>query len=122
VLTPNSGPSGITAGADGALWFTEIYSNGKIGRITTEGAVSEYSPPTLNGTPYWITTGPDGALWFAEYTADKIGQIVFPTAVLSTNPESGSPGTSFTRTGSGFAPGESVISMPTALASICWVR
>ncbi|MGH7047975.1 MAG: virginiamycin B lyase family protein [Stellaceae bacterium] len=32
--TPNSGPYAITAGPDGAMWFTEADS-GKIGRITT---------------------------------------------------------------------------------------
>ena len=32
--TTNSGPNGITAGPDGNLRFTELYSN-KIGRITT---------------------------------------------------------------------------------------
>lgn len=30
--TPNSEPSGITAGPDGALWFTEFDGN-KIGRV-----------------------------------------------------------------------------------------
>jgi virginiamycin B lyase len=61
VPTPNSGPNGITAGPDGAIWFTESFT-GKIGRITTRGAITEY--PTkmccLNG----IAAGPDGALWF----------------------------------------------------------
>jgi hypothetical protein len=40
--TPNSGPSGITAGPDGALWFSEETGN-KIGRITT--ALGEPPPP-----------------------------------------------------------------------------
>ena len=54
---------GITAGPDGALWFTD-YDNA-IGRITTAGAVTLYPGPT--GPSYAITTGPDGALWFTEY-------------------------------------------------------
>ncbi len=32
--TPNSGPSGITSGADRSVWFTEA-SASRIGRITT---------------------------------------------------------------------------------------
>jgi streptogramin lyase len=36
IPTANSGPNGITAGPDGALWFTEAAAN-KIGRITTAG-------------------------------------------------------------------------------------
>jgi virginiamycin B lyase len=60
----------ITAGPDGALWFTETDS-GKIGRMTTSGAVTEYTiPPTtsvpagVSAAPSGITSGPDGALWF----------------------------------------------------------
>jgi len=43
--TAPSGPQSITAGPDGALWFTENGGN-KIGRITTAGAVTEYTVPT----------------------------------------------------------------------------
>jgi len=62
---------GITAGPDGALWFTEQNVQ-KIGRITTTGVITEYPTPAA---PYAITTGPDGALWFTEYGSDKIGRI-----------------------------------------------
>ena len=66
IPTPGSQPNGITAGPDGALWFTET-AGSKIGRITTTGAITEFPVPTpgplsLGG----ITAGPDGALWFAE--------------------------------------------------------
>jgi uncharacterized protein (TIGR03437 family) len=52
-------PQGITAGPDGALWFTEGTG---IGRITTSGSVTQYSV----GQPvnHTIVPGPDGALWF----------------------------------------------------------
>jgi len=66
----NIAPQGITAGPDGALWFTE-YDN--IGRITTAGVITEYN--VLNGgSPFWITAGPDGALWFTQ-GVEKIGRI-----------------------------------------------
>jgi len=84
VLTPVTLPSstttlplgvGITSGPDGALWFTES-SAGKIGRITTSGAVTEYASGVSSGAqPYGITTGPDGALWFTENGTSKIGRI-----------------------------------------------
>lgn len=64
----------IAAGPDGAIWFTESDDN-KIGRITTDGIVSEYSIPTPNSYPRGITAGPDGALWFAESFGNKIGRI-----------------------------------------------
>src|SRR5438309_4301981 len=69
----NSYPNHITAGPDGALWFTEL--GGNIGRITTEGTFTEYPVPTPNSAPYAITSGPDGNLWFTEYGANKIGRI-----------------------------------------------
>jgi len=61
VPTPNSFASAITAGPDGAMWFTEGAA-GKIGRITTTGTITEF-PISAACEPYDITTGPDGALW-----------------------------------------------------------
>ncbi|HEV8414592.1 MAG TPA: CHAP domain-containing protein [Bryobacteraceae bacterium] len=82
---PNSGANGgITVGPDGALWFTEWFggfSNDRIGRLSTMGALIEYPVPSLNAFPLTITVGPDGALWFTEYTANKIGRITTNGAV-----------------------------------------
>src|SRR6202167_3482311 len=74
VSTPNTSMGGITAGPDGALWFTEGDAD-KIGRITTMGVVTEYAVPTLGSDPYDISSGPDGALWFTEHYGYKIGRI-----------------------------------------------
>ena len=61
-LSGITGASGITSGPDGALWFTEAYTN-KVGRITTTGSLSEFSIlPCVN--PASIVVGPDAALWF----------------------------------------------------------
>src|SRR5258708_23369538 len=59
---------GITAGPDGALWFT---ANDTIGRMSTHGIVTMYpaSPPSLT---YGITTGPDGALWITYHCASRV--------------------------------------------------
>jgi virginiamycin B lyase len=82
---PGGPPQGITAGPDGALWFT-VLSNSpfplevKIGRITTGATISEYPDTscanlyrsvsclyqTVQDTEFAITAGPDGALWFTE--------------------------------------------------------
>ncbi len=70
----NSKPWNITAGPDGALWFTELDAN-RIGRITTSGAITEYTVPTANAGPYGIAAGPDNALWFTETNVSKIGRI-----------------------------------------------
>ena len=51
-------------------------SSNTIGRVTTDGAVTEYPIPTPNSDPQGIGTGPDGALWFTESgTPGKIGRI-----------------------------------------------
>ena len=54
--TAFSGPLGITAGPDGALWFTEAGTGGtsKIGRITTAGAITEFPLPTAFSSPQEI--------------------------------------------------------------------
>ena len=92
VPTALSGPNDITAGPDGALWFTESAGN-KIGRITITGAVTEFPIPTANSEPYGITAGPDGALWFVEYQGHKIGRITttgtiteYPTPTANSGP------------------------------------
>jgi len=74
-------PQGITAGPDGALWFTNSSGN-SIGRITTAGVVTNYTDPSIYG-PRGITAGPDGALWFTNYLGDSIGRIT--TAGVVTN-------------------------------------
>jgi virginiamycin B lyase len=68
-------PTDITAGPDGALWFTltnAAYAS--IGRITPDGVFTEFLIPTALSNPRQITAGPDGALWFTE-AAGKIGRI-----------------------------------------------
>jgi virginiamycin B lyase len=86
VLTADSRPLGITVGPDGALWFVEHFGN-KVGRITTEGTVTEFDIPTgtpgplTSSMPDAIVTGPDGALWFTEIRGNKIGRITTEGAI-----------------------------------------
>ena len=73
IPTANSAPWSITSGSDGALWFTESAA-GKIGRVTSSGAFTEYTIPG-GRDPGYIAAGSDGALWFTEYYANTIGRI-----------------------------------------------
>src|SRR5260370_6407306 len=66
VPTANSGPTGITTGPDGELWFTEFAAN-KIGH-TTVGGIAEFPASFSGAYPSDITSGPDGALWYTELT------------------------------------------------------
>jgi virginiamycin B lyase len=85
VPTAGADPLGITAGPDGALWFTEP-STGRIGRITTAGVVTEFPLPE-GSRPGAIVTGPDGALWFTD--AGRIGRITTSGAVANFPVENG---------------------------------
>jgi virginiamycin B lyase len=74
IPTNLSQPWGIVAGPDGALWFTE-YGAGKIGRVTTAGAFTEYTVPTPNAKPQGLAFAADGKLWFVESGTNRIGRI-----------------------------------------------
>ena len=65
-------PFDITAGPDGAMWFTNYTS---IGRISSNGTVTTYPLPNQGKEAGRITSGPDGALWFTEGYPDAIGRI-----------------------------------------------
>lgn len=78
-------PEGITAGPDGALWFTEKAGNA-IGRITVNGKVTEYAlhqkiDPAVGG-PQCIVNGP-GGLWFTDYT----NRVTSPTSIGRITPQ-----------------------------------
>jgi streptogramin lyase len=88
-LTPNSRPTGIAAGSDGALWFTESASPGRIGRITTDGDVTEYSDGlTPDRAPWMIAPGPDGNMWFTENAnPGALARISLPPRLLESRLE-----------------------------------
>jgi uncharacterized repeat protein (TIGR02543 family) len=102
--------SGITAGHDGNLWFSEPDLN-KIGRITPDGVtITEFIIPTANSDSENIRPGPDRNLWFSERTGNKIARITpagviteFPIPTANSDPETvvaGSDGNLwFTETG-----------------------
>jgi hypothetical protein len=64
-------PGWITAGPDGAIWFT--VSDG-IARMTPSGAISLVWSKT--NYPYAVTTGPDGNLWFTALYSDEVGRLI----------------------------------------------
>jgi virginiamycin B lyase len=80
----------ITAGPDGALWFTTFNDN-VIGRISTNDDITRFTDPNSNH-PRSITAGPDGALCFTTFYRNAIGRVttagVFATF---TNPEINNP-------------------------------
>ena len=57
------------------MWFTEAAGR-RIGRITPEGAVTEFPVNSPHNGPLDdILIGPDGNLWFTETTGGSVGRI-----------------------------------------------
>jgi virginiamycin B lyase len=81
----------IIAGSDGALWFAD--GNQLMGRITTGGAVTEYS---VGVQPDGLTKGPDGAIWFTSANSDQIGEITPSGLVTLFNLPTGTRGAGIT--------------------------
>jgi streptogramin lyase len=67
------GVSDMTVGPDGNYWFTETNAN-KIGKLTPQGALTEYQLPQGRCTyPTGITAGSDNNIWFVETTEQNTG-------------------------------------------------
>src|SRR5580658_9885434 len=66
-------PDAITAGPDGALWFTN-WNYSSVERITTSGVLTNYPDPNAAG-PWNIVVGSDGALWFTNVVNNVIARI-----------------------------------------------
>jgi virginiamycin B lyase len=88
-------PADIVVGPDHALWFTESGVD-RIGRITTDGTITEFQTPTANSSPLGLTVGSDHNLWFIESGANDIGRITpagtiteFPLANLDVSNSDG---------------------------------
>ena len=78
-----SDPWGIAAGPDGNMWFT-LRTGGKIGRMTTAGAVSLIDLPDSAMRPQDIAAGPDGNMWFTEL-GGRIGRVTMAGVVTMFN-------------------------------------
>ena len=71
--TTSSYLTGSAPGPDGNMWYSSR-SGGKIGKMTPNGTVTEYTPPSSDDSPS-ITAGPDGNMWFTEFNQDKVGKV-----------------------------------------------
>ena len=75
VPTPDGGPYGITAGPDGALWFTEMNSRPHRPDHPRRGDHRVPAPRRRARSRRRSRAGPDGALWFTLNQANAIGRI-----------------------------------------------
>jgi streptogramin lyase len=85
---PGHLPAFIAPGPDGNLWFTEFAADvHKLGRVTTDGTITEFPLPGDVTNSVGVTTGSDGNLWVTQgdagdvLTVDTSGQVLhtYPT-------------------------------------------
>ena len=77
-MPAGSMPRAIAAGPDGNLWYA---GDGRIGRLTTGGQVTEFPVNGLRATG--IAAGPDGALWAP---AGSVVARITPQGAVSLHP------------------------------------
>ncbi len=85
------GPTWITSGADGALWFT---AEGRLGRLTRDGHVTAYELPWQPRYFPGLGATRDGSIWFATANFPQLGRIT-PTGSVEFS--SAQPGSSVWR-------------------------
>jgi virginiamycin B lyase len=61
-------------GQNGDQWFTSFRDDGPIGRVTKDGVLSKFYPPT-KGKPQRLQVDSDGTVWFSERRGNKIGRF-----------------------------------------------
>ena len=72
-VTTSRSPWAITAGADGALWFTETASPGYIGRMTVAGTLTdERQAMSTASMPEGICSGPQGFVTYIDTSGNRI--------------------------------------------------
>jgi virginiamycin B lyase len=78
-------PSHLTSGPDGALWFSQPWSNdatqSSLGRFTTSGAYREWSLNTPTAAVGGLAGGADGNLWLSQ--TSRITRVALPGGLVS---------------------------------------
>ncbi|MCW2912808.1 MAG: putative antibiotic hydrolase, partial [Actinomycetia bacterium] len=80
VITPDSTPIGLTAGASGSVWFAE-HAGSSLGRVDSTGKVTEFAVGANSqsklGVPDAMATGSDGTLWFTDASSivPRVGKV-----------------------------------------------
>jgi virginiamycin B lyase len=73
------GTYGNVVGQNGDQWFTSFVVDGPIGRVSRDGVLTRFYPPT-KGKPQRLQVDSDGIVWFSERRGGKIGRLDPKTA------------------------------------------
>lgn len=63
-----------TVGRNGDQWFTSFRDDGVIARISRDGVLTKFQPPT-QGKPQRLDLDAAGNVWFSERQGNKIGKL-----------------------------------------------
>jgi virginiamycin B lyase len=77
-------PQGLSVAPDGAVWFTEANGDKQIGRMRSDGTVTEFRT-RANHFANRIALGPDGTAWFTVTAFGAIGSVS-PNGTVATAP------------------------------------
>ncbi len=90
-----SGPSDITVGSDGSVWFVETEAD-QVGRITPDGTIAEvplFSSADGFIRPSTITASPDGSVWVSAPLARRVARVDGRTLTVTQFPVATGGGT-----------------------------
>lgn len=79
------GTYGNVVGKNGDEWFTSFVNDGPIGRVSRDGVLTKFYPPT-KGKPQRLQIDDDGIVWFSERRGGKIGRLDPKTAEFKEYP------------------------------------
>ena len=68
------GTYGLEVAPNGDVWFTSFVADGPIARVSKDGVLSKFYPPT-KGKPQRLALDKDGNVWFTERQGNKLGRF-----------------------------------------------
>jgi virginiamycin B lyase len=89
-----AGTYGVVVAPNGDIWFTSFVLDGPIARVTKDGALSKFYPPT-KGKPQRLVLDKDGNVWFSERQGNKIGRLDPKTETFTEFPLPGPEGSPY---------------------------
>jgi streptogramin lyase len=66
---------GITTDSNGVVWFTGLAGDNKLGKIESNGQITEFPVPSENTGIAGVTEGSDGNIWFTQNDVGRVGGI-----------------------------------------------
>jgi virginiamycin B lyase len=80
----DSRPAGLSVDSFGNIWFTDESGPGSIWSFNpSTDRFTQYRTHSSNSTPVFVIVDSKNNVWFTESTSNKIGELSYPTYVMS---------------------------------------